>query len=223
MLARVHRAAALGPEHLAGDLDHSGTVNLADLAILAGSWLDDTCGSASCPGDVNGDGVTDMQDFTVMAAQWQHTARTVPQQILDEFYEAFGPAESQIRNYFGLFKSVSDAATSGGNYARLYRVAGDLFTPSVLSQARGYLNAAAAAAAGDPDAAGKVAFLEEGLTNAELTLAANAAWDAYTAGGPVQNWTTAINALDNYRASVEADFVGNMAILYYYENLIWTR
>ena len=220
MLARAHRAAALGVECLSADLDTDGAVGMVDLAMFTGTWLDDTCSVHSCQADLDDSGAVDLDDFALLADQWQQMPRSVPDRILDEFYEAFGPAESQIRNYFGLFKTVSDAATAGGNYARLYQVAGDLFTPSVLAQARGYLTAAASAAAGDADASVKVAFLEEGLTNVELTLAANSAWETYESGGPQQGWIDALNALDAYRASVDADFIGNMAILHYYE--LWS-
>ncbi len=57
------RTFALGCS-LAGDLDGSGTVDAADLAILLGAW-----GTAG-PGDVDGSGTVDAADLALLLGQW---------------------------------------------------------------------------------------------------------------------------------------------------------
>ena len=49
-----------------GDLNGSGNVNGADLAIVLGSW--GACGG--CPGDTNSDGVVDAADIAVVLGGW---------------------------------------------------------------------------------------------------------------------------------------------------------
>lgn len=56
---------------LVGDLAHSCRVDMGDLAILAGHWLDpETCSEPTCGDLVGGDGV-DFNDFAEFAAHWQ--------------------------------------------------------------------------------------------------------------------------------------------------------
>ena len=143
-------------------------------------------------------------------------AQNAVQRVLDEYYEAFGPAADAVRAYFNLYKTVSENASreDSAYINHVYAVAGNVFTPAVMAQARSLMAAAQAAASGDADASAKVAFLEKGLTSVELTLAAQEAWDAYQAGGPLANWTAALLTMDNYRASIEDDFVSDMGFLF---------
>ncbi len=70
-----------------------------------------------------------------------------------------------------------------------------------------------------------VDFLEKGLTNAELTLAAQEAWVALQQIGGMAEWLAWLAAYDdlyNYRASVEADFICNMGFLNWSEmGFVW--
>jgi hypothetical protein len=79
------------------------------------------------------------------------------------------------------------------------------------------------AAEGDPVAVRLVDFLEKGLTNAEKTLAAIKARQDYINYGNsyLSAWQAAHADLDNYRASVEADFICNMGWLDYFVEQYW--
>lgn len=57
----------LGTEY--GDATLDGSVDAADLSLLAGNWQSSGCGWAE--GDTNGDGVLDAADLAMLAANWQ--------------------------------------------------------------------------------------------------------------------------------------------------------
>lgn len=150
--------------------------------------------------------------------------------VLNEFYSAFGPAETAVRNYFAYLKSFSDSVTdaqmgaAGADWTNFYETGVSIFTPSVLASARSYMTLAQQAAAGNSLAETKVAYLEKGLHHAELQNAAAQAWKNYTAAtGGLGAWTSAIEALDAYRVSVELDAVANMNFLRTFEDRTWQR
>ncbi|MHC4193253.1 MAG: hypothetical protein ACYSP9_03640, partial [Planctomycetota bacterium] len=61
---------------------------------------------------------------------------------------------------------------------------------------------------------------EKGFTNAELTLATQAA----KASGNAEEFQTALDTLDSYRASVEVDNIANMNFLAWLEDIEgWDR
>lgn len=157
-------------------------------------------------------------------------------QVLSEYFRAFGKAEPAVRAYFAHWEKVSDSLTDeriaaidrqrspeGGGYAYFHRTAPGIFTPAVMARGRALLARAKRAAAGDPIAAARVAFLEKGLRNAELTLAAQAAFEHYKKTGAIAGYRKAIQALDAYRKRVEGDNVANMAALAWMESLTWER
>lgn len=158
-------------------------------------------------------------------------------EILDEYYGAFGPAEAAVREYFSYWEKVSDAVTDqmldsyatqqktpeGGHYGHFYMIADGVFTPEVMAKGQAILNKAADAAKGDKTASARVDFLLKGLKNAELTLAVQDAYRTYKASGNISAYQAAIKTLDDYRASVEADYIGNMGFLYRRENNSWDR
>ena len=158
-------------------------------------------------------------------------------EILDEYYGAFGPAEAVVREYFKHWEKVSDGVTdqmldsyavqqkapAGGHYGHFYIIADAVFTPEAMATGHAMLEKAAHAAKGDNTAAARVEFLKKGLKNAELTLAAQDAYRTYKASGDISAYHPAIKALDDYRASVEADYVGNMGFPYSRESESWDR
>ncbi|HBG26076.1 MAG: hypothetical protein A2Y10_00350 [Planctomycetes bacterium GWF2_41_51] len=145
--------------------------------------------------------------------------------ILDEFYEAFGPAESAVRAYFDHWKTVSESTTIEPAYGTWFVKAPDIFSPSVMKTGRTLMMNAQTAAQGNSTAVRLVSFLEKGLTNAEKTLAAQAAWSNYDGNGRTWTywpaWQSAFQDLNNYRASVEANSICNMGWLRVCENDIW--
>ena len=149
--------------------------------------------------------------------------------ILAEFYGAFGKAEAAVAEYFAHWEQVSDAVTddvagdAGLHWSYFYRNADTIFTPSVMARGRSLLDVAKAAAAGDPQAEDRVTYLHNGLRNAELTLAAQAAFRGARAAGGFERCAKALAELDEFRQHVEGDLVANMAYLDWAESRTWDR
>jgi hypothetical protein len=58
---------------LIGDINGNGAVDLGDVAVLAGVWLNANCGRGNdyCDGaDLLGDGKIDLADFEIFAGPW---------------------------------------------------------------------------------------------------------------------------------------------------------
>ncbi len=149
-----------------------------------------------------------------------------PEQVLDEFYAAFGPAAEQVRAYFEHWRAVSDAVTEpieGLHWSYFYREAHRIFTPEVIDRGETLLAAAEQAAAGDETALARVRWLRKGLRNARLTLEVQRAYQAFRETGTIAPYRDAITALDDYRASIEGDLVCNMAYLAWAEVRTWDR
>jgi hypothetical protein len=157
-------------------------------------------------------------------------------QVLDEYYQAFGPAKEPIRAYFNHWEKISDSLPNGlasqiftdfnptgGHWAAFYVIAPALFTPDAMAQGRKLLAQAQAAAKADPLAAQRVAFLELGLKQAELTLAVQMEYRTFKATGDLFGFAKAIKALDEFRTHHETSNFSNRTPLLYTENLTWNR
>lgn len=229
-LARIQTHVNTGWENWGADVSGDGRIDMTDLAVLSNWWLDNAsgCQPGNRCGDINGDGNVDLPDFAMLAERWHNNNAEVGA-IIDEFYDAFGPAKSAIQAYFEYWEAVSDAATISPLYYSWFVDADQIFTPSVMATGRALMTNAQVAATGDPVAVRLVDFLEKGFTNAEKTLAAQAAWENLqnTPYGGLyeqahQAWHAAYADLLNYRASVEADFICNMGVLNYWErSYVW--
>ncbi len=173
-----------------------------------------------------------------VVARMQYAIDKPVDEILDEYYSAFGPAETAIREYFLHWEQTSDAVTDetlashasqreqmpeGGYYGHFYTVAPAIFTPPVMAQGRLILEKARDAAKSDRVASARVDFLRKGLRNAELTLAVEKAHCRHKASGSISEYQAALETLDSYRASIETDYVANMGRLYRQENRSWDR
>ncbi|MFZ9012393.1 MAG: PASTA domain-containing protein, partial [Anaerohalosphaeraceae bacterium] len=53
---------------ICGDLDVNGTVDIADISIMASEWL--TTGTVADIEPAGGDGTVNLQDFAVLASNW---------------------------------------------------------------------------------------------------------------------------------------------------------
>jgi len=146
--------------------------------------------------------------------------------VLDEYYSAFGKAKDEVIAYFDHWQQVCDAVTKrpeGLHWASFYRQAHHVFTPSAMDQGQLLLEKAESAASGDEMAVRRVSYLQKGLRNAQLTLAAQAAYQGYRDGKGLQKYRAAIQELDEYRQSVETDLICNMAYLSWAESRTWDR
>lgn len=158
-------------------------------------------------------------------------------EILDEYYGAFGPAEAAVREYFAMWEGISGAATDEtcrkatghgigaeiGGWSRFFSVADLLFTPDVMVKAQQILERAAKTAKDDTLVLARVNFLQKGLKHATMTLATQKAYEQYEKDKNTSNFAKAVRKLDEYRASIENDNVSNMAFLAYLENRVWSR
>jgi hypothetical protein len=159
-----------------------------------------------------------------------HDDPTVPvQEVLDEYYAGFGPAEADIRRYFGLWEEVAGRYTEAlcarinTHWVNFYVDADAVFTPQVMARARSILRAARAAAGQDAEVAGRVAFLAKGLRHAELTMATQKAHRAFLRDRDFAAYGAALRRLDRYRRGLEGDMVSNLAYLNCTEGYTWGR
>jgi hypothetical protein len=146
--------------------------------------------------------------------------------VLDEYYSAFGKAQDEVRAYFSLWERVSDAVTEkpeGLHWSMFYRQAHWIFTPAAMARGRELIEKAMSAAQGDILAEQRVELLQHGLRNAELTLAAQVAYTRYRQTGAISALRSAIEKLDDFRRSVESDLICNMGYLAWAEARTWDR
>lgn len=159
-----------------------------------------------------------------MLARMQAHPDMSPQKILDEYYGAFGKAESSVRAYFSFWEKISNEVKKAeGDFARFNRVARTIFTPEVMATGWALLNRARVCAQGDRAAEQRVAFLEKGLKNADLTLRTQDAYVKYQQTGDKDDYFSAIRELDAFRAAVDGDNVANMGFLHWAEGNTWDR
>lgn len=128
-------------------------------------------------------------DFDSLTAQWAaqgtnlyllfrlHTRADQPvDEVLDEYYSAFGPAAEQVRAYFDYWEAYTmedrDRFNRAQREARVSRYrqfpsfAHAVFPPEVFAPAETLLEQAGQAAAGDELAADRVRYLRDGLQHA---------------------------------------------------------
>lgn len=187
-------------------------------------------------------------DFDMVPGQWStqgpalyvlgrihHKGDWSVDKILDEYYGGFGAAESAVRAYFAYWERITNAVTPEHYEAgwkskgitdnpehRFYRWAAHIFTAEVMAEGRRLLEVARRSAADDPTIRDRVAFLENGLRHAELTLAVQSAWDHWKAGGDSAAYAAALQRLDRFRGEIDREFSANMAYLRSRERL-WNR
>ena len=144
-------------------------------------------------------------------------------QVLDEYNQAFGPAEGDVRQYFAHWREVSDSVTEAPGWATFYDGAEKIFTPAAMANGRVLLAKAQKAAQGYPVSMARVEFLEKGLRQAEMVLAAQATYSEHRDGGDVAPFAAEVAELDAYRAKAEDYYISNMSCLTQAENRLWCR
>jgi hypothetical protein len=102
--------------------------------------------------------------YMVTHLLWDPTAD--PEQILNEFYGAFGPAAKPVRAYYEL---MNDEVTKGwnkykfnGGYSELVSNYGNIFTPAVMTRAAAHLDEAARLAGKDTKLKERIDFVRVG-------------------------------------------------------------
>lgn len=155
--------------------------------------------------------------------------------ILDEYYEAFGPAAEQVRAYWEYWERISDERGKlvpelaaewevPSSWADFVRICGFVFTAEHYAQAARLLAAAREAAAGDERALARLEFLAAGLEDARLTAEAARAWARVRETGDEAALVAAVQALDRHRAEVVAPLGAlNVDQCAWAENRSWDR
>ncbi|MCK4982251.1 MAG: DUF4838 domain-containing protein [Victivallaceae bacterium] len=166
-----------------------------------------------------------------MVARLQRDFNVSVDQVLQDYYNAFGPAKKDIKLYFEYLQKVSNSCTDnslhkgseGGNFAEFFTKADNIFTPQVLKECNILLTRAKISAEKDIVVSARVKFLQLGLKQAELVIDAQKAFLDYKRKGNTTEFAQALKRLDDFRAKTEHLFISNMGYLEYFENRIWPR
>jgi len=172
-------------------------------------------------------------DFDSLTGQWATQGanlyvlvrlHTRPQrtadQLLDEYYSAFGPAASDVKAYFDYWEAfTSKHVDEMGivNWSRYAASAHKVFPAEAFAPAERILAEAAKAVAGDPTAAARVAFLRTGLQHARLAADLSA---SVREGHPVPARRT-LSKLMAFRRAHEAECFSNLHFCSYIEGRSW--
>ncbi|MBO4633393.1 MAG: DUF4838 domain-containing protein, partial [Lentisphaeria bacterium] len=164
-------------------------------------------------------------------ATLNHDRKTPLEKMKDDFCSGFGSAKPYIREYFDFltkvsmnpeFNAKSAKTPEGGSlYLTMFTVADKLFTPEVMKKCNALLDSAAKAPGLDPVSSKRVKFLQDGLKNVELTMAAQVEYRKYKAGAPIRTFANAVKKLDDFRNSIEHTNALNMGNIRFLEDRVW--
>ena len=150
---------------------------------------------------------------------------------LGEFYNAFGPAAKNIKEYFEYLEKVSNASNidtdnntvEGGSWATFYQKADKIFTSEVFAACRVMLDQAIKNAADDETAVKRIKFLQLGLCNAELTANTQKCFRQYKNNGTYTAFAEALQRLDQFRQDNDKTGFANVGLLQFTESHSWPR
>ncbi len=144
------------------------------------------------------------------------------QEVLNEYYAAFGPAAGAIKQYFEHWENVTKRADkdfkerSKGGWAFISKSGDEVYTPETFQTGYALLTDAKTAAANDPETLARVEYLRQWIEHAELCMKALAAYHAHKAAPRDAALKT---AFDNAKTTVDAyrqnnpDLIVNIGIL----------
>jgi hypothetical protein len=145
-------------------------------------------------------------------------------EILDEYYSAFGAAKNEVRKYFDYWTKLTDNVTmkkykqysakeKGLGFKNFIKIAPYLIKSKNFRAGFSLLRAAKKAAGNDKTVLARIEFLKKGLRDAELSTAtarAKSIWDKYPKSKIARaTFQEAFNAIAAYRASIEMDNICN--------------
>ncbi len=113
------------------DLNANGSIEIGDALIVAGQWLNDTCGIANtwCGGaDLNYTGIVDLFDFSLLANEWGAEYGT---DIIFDFETGDLQDWRIVEGGFGLFVCDRDTFHNGG---AVYNKQGTYFLSSLETE-----------------------------------------------------------------------------------------
>lgn len=158
-----------------------------------------------------------------MLARLTNRPELTVEEILDEYFNAFGGAANEVRQYFAHWEQVADEVTQeqwekwnqeAGRMSHLSWQNGAhlMFTPNVMQKGKMLLEKAEQTA-NDLQSKQRVNFLSIGLKNAEMTLAALDARRKYDAEETTQNkeiWLETIKKLSDFRKQHENQYISDV-------------
>lgn len=152
-------------------------------------------------------------------------------EILAEYYAAFGPAMQEVKAYFDYWEHYlmmhrdrldqPFSALGGSRWRAFARASQAVFPDDCFAPAEAILARAATAAAGNADAARRVQFLRDGLTHAELCQRVSA---LLTLGDPKstpQRGAAALRELLAFRRAHEREWIDNFNAAAWNEDASW--
>jgi hypothetical protein len=154
----------------------------------------------------------------MLAAVLNHPEAS-PDAVLDEFVTAFGPAKNTVKEYFALWESVypnysaseqsnqinAKRKYGAGTYGPFYLLAGEIFTPRLMTKAWSLLDQARSQAVHEPLAAARIEWLAKGLTQTDLMLQTERAYEQSVDTGDKAQFLAAYRALKAFR-DANADY-----------------
>lgn len=152
-------------------------------------------------------------------------------ELENDYFQAFGAAEPQIREYYKLMRKATergkkvilkdDNGVEGGSPQDFFRVAHLIFTTEVMTRGMELLDEAARQVVSDPAASSRVDFLKTGLTDAQLVLKTQKAFIAFQKNGQAKIFKDAFKELNAFRAANESKHYADLGFLASYEGRIW--
>lgn len=144
-------------------------------------------------------------------------------EVLEEYYSAFGPARDSIREYFEYWEEVTKKfddgfeSRNGGGWGFVSKAGDIVYTPEVFEKGRVLLTKAIKETANTPQAAKRVRFLDIWLKHAELCMDTLRAFRAKGNGKAdrdlTQKFLTAKETLDKFRKEHPEEFsAANMGV-----------
>jgi hypothetical protein len=151
--------------------------------------------------------------------------------LLDEYYSAFGPAASHVKSYFDSWEQYTsdhrlqiNAAMKDQDASRWRswaKAAHVVFPPECFASAEAILSQAAEAAKADQDAAARVKFLELGLTHARLCADVAGRLTLANSEAPDARAQRSLDELIVFRRANERTGIANFNHLAWVEDLSW--
>lgn len=162
-----------------------------------------------------------------------HSRPDMPEEeVLQEFYGAFGSAKDEIRNYFDYLAELSEQfATNpelaqhpiltGGSSTLFVQVAHKVFTTEVYADLQNRLDQAIIAANGDERPVKRIQLLKTALKHAELTSETQKGYEQYKTTGNKEFFDVPYQLLNDFRLEHEHDFLSNLGWLRAIERWNW--
>ncbi len=173
------------------------------------------------------------QALTLYTIARMHRGDKTKQQIDDEFFRAFDPAEKEVRDYFAFLKRHSESikedpykAFEGQNFAGFvgfYQVAPKCFSVKFFEEAEQLLDKAEAASKSSEEASARIRFLKNGLENARLTANAEVEFKNLQKSKNPIPFNNAVLQLDEFRKSIETEYGCDFGFLRFCESRKWDR